>query len=110
MRKPCSFPIHHWIGMEISNIQASCEFIRKHSQAKSPLERFLRIVRRSDFANLNHVRETFPHADAKGKKVIFNIGGNKYRLEAFIDYRSDHKTFRILKIMTHDEYSKNIRK
>ena len=34
------------------------------------------------------VRKTYPHADAVGEFTIFSIGGNKYRLATYIDYRT----------------------
>ena len=44
------------------------------------------------------------NADAAGEFTIFNIGGNKYRLAAYIDYRTG-KVF-IRRVMTHEAYSK----
>ena len=50
------------------------------------------------------VRKTYPHADAVGEFTIFNIGGNKYRLATYINYRTGKVTIRY--VMTHEEYSK----
>ena len=47
---------------------------------------------KADFASASHV----------GNCVVFNIGGNKYRLITRVLYPS-HKVF-ILKVMTHREY------
>jgi mRNA interferase HigB len=44
-------------------------------------------------------------ASLVGNCVVFNIGGNKYRLVTRVFYRS-HKVY-ILKIMTHAEYDEN---
>ncbi|MBB03108.1 MAG: hypothetical protein CMJ47_10710 [Planctomyces sp.] len=51
------------------------------------------------------VRATFRNADLVGNCVVFNIGGNKYRLIARVLYPSQ-KVF-ILKVMTHKEYDKD---
>src|ERR1700681_1148704 len=48
------------------------------------------------------VRRDFGTASIVGNCVVFNIGGNKYRLIARILYRSQ-KVF-VLKVMTHAEY------
>src|SRR5262245_43316775 len=48
------------------------------------------------------VKADFGSASLVGTCVIFNIGGNKYRLVTRILYPS-HKVF-ILKVMTHAEY------
>ena len=50
------------------------------------------------------VRKTYPHADAVGEFTVFNIGGNKYRLAASINYRTGKVYIR--RVLTHEEYSK----
>jgi mRNA interferase HigB len=51
------------------------------------------------------VRAEFGAASQVGNCVVFNVGGNKYRLVARILYPSQ-KVF-ILKVMTHVEYDKD---
>ena len=51
------------------------------------------------------VKTTFRNASVVGSCIVFNIGGNKYRLVTRILYPS-HKVF-ILKIMTHEEYDRD---
>jgi mRNA interferase HigB len=48
------------------------------------------------------VREDFRHADAVGRRTVFNIKGNDYRLVARINY--ERQRVYILSIMTHAEY------
>jgi mRNA interferase HigB len=48
------------------------------------------------------VKASFANASIVGNCVVFNIGGNKYRLAARILYASQ-KVF-VLKVMTHAEY------
>jgi mRNA interferase HigB len=48
------------------------------------------------------VKADFGNASAVGNCVVFNIGGNKYRLATRVLYPSQ-KVF-ILKVMTHKEY------
>jgi mRNA interferase HigB len=50
------------------------------------------------------VRETFSTADLVGRFVVFDIGGNKYRLIAVIHF-SREKLF-VRHVMTHAEYAK----
>ncbi len=49
-----------------------------------------------------NVRAEFGNASLVGNCVVFNIGGNKYRLIARVLYPS-RKVF-VLKVMTHEEY------
>lgn len=51
------------------------------------------------------VKSVFGNASIVGNCVVFNIGGNKYRLVTRISYPSQ-KVF-ILKVMTHAEYDEN---
>jgi mRNA interferase HigB len=48
------------------------------------------------------VRADFPHADAVDISMVFNLGGNKYRLVSVIKYR--WRIVYIRHILTHAEY------
>lgn len=52
--------------------------------------------------NWGEVRISYGNADLVGNCVVFNIGGNKYRLVTRIIYQI--QTVYILKVMTHREY------
>ena len=58
----------------------------------------------SECLSLVGVRKTYPHADSVGVFTIFNIGGNKYRLATFINYRMGKIYIR--HVLTHEEYSR----
>jgi mRNA interferase HigB len=55
-----------------------------------------------DWRSWADVRASFATASLVGTCVVFNIGGNKYRLVTRVLYPS-HKVF-VLKVMTHAEY------
>ena len=63
-----------------------------------------RIVRRADWNSLADIRADFAHADIVGRRTVFNIHGNHYRLIARVNYKT--KRVFILHILTHVEYSK----
>ncbi len=50
------------------------------------------------------VRMDFAHADLVGRRTVFNIHGNSYRLIARVNYRTQ-RVF-ILRILTHAEYTR----
>ncbi len=84
-------------------------FERRHAAAAAALERWLDVVQASDWRTLHDVRRVFRSADevrvGSGRKVvIFNIGGNAYRLITAIHYNRG-KVF-VLRFMAHAEYSK----
>jgi mRNA interferase HigB len=71
--------------------------------AEQPLRTWVRVVRAADWSKPSDVKETFQSADIlKGGRVIFDIGGKKYRLVAAIHYRG--KRIYIRFIGTHAEY------
>lgn len=81
------------------------EFWQSHSRAKTSLSLWYKITTNSAWQSLSEVRQIFPSADQVGNFTVFNIGGNKYRLIAFIDY-SYQKVF-IRYVLTHAEYDKD---
>jgi mRNA interferase HigB len=77
---------------------------RLHKDAETPLDDWYRTGKRLWWTSLAEVRKTYPHADAVGEFTIFNIGGNKYRLATYINYRTAKVYIR--HVMTHEEYSR----
>jgi mRNA interferase HigB len=47
----------------------------------------------------------FSSADFVGNLTVFDIGGNKFRLIAFIDYRS--KIMYVKHVLTHKQYDES---
>jgi len=68
------------------------------------LSNWLGIKRKAKWGNFTELRRDFGSADQVGRRTVFNIAGNKYRLIARVNYRTQ-RVF-ILHIMSHDEYSK----
>jgi mRNA interferase HigB len=83
---------------------AIVEFSEKHRDALVPLMNWYRIAKRADWNSLAEVRSDFAHADVVGRRTVFNIHGNDYRLIARVNYRT--KRVFILHILTHVEYGK----
>jgi mRNA interferase HigB len=86
------------------------EFAVQHPDAANQLEAWLRVAEDAYWTDLQHVRETYPHADcatvASGQTVtIFNVRGNKYRLIVSIKYQWG--MVYVLRFLTHAEYDKN---
>ena len=77
-------------------------FWTKYPDSKTPLKAWFRTMRRSSYETLNQLRETFPKADKVDDKIVFDIGGNKYRLIAVI-HLNRGKVF-IRDVLTHKEY------
>ena len=93
------------------------EFAQKHPNARSALNRWYNLIRQRTFDSFADLRKIFPHASPvkvpaedfgqPGEEItsiVFNIGGNKARLTAFVQYKVQRVI--ILKVETHAEYSK----
>jgi mRNA interferase HigB len=78
------------------------DFWDHYAKAKSPLEAWYQIVKRAEWENFADVRKTFKTADLVGRFVVFDIGGNKYRLIAVIHFNRG-KLF-VRHVLTHAEY------
>ena len=69
-----------------------------------PLMNWYRITKTAQWNSLAEVRRDFAHADSVGRRTVFNIHGNHYRLIARVNYQT-RRVF-ILHILTHVECSK----
>ena len=87
----------------ISN-KALREFAALHADAAQPLQDFRRKVEKGSFGNFAELRAVFPAVDMVGERFVFNIGGNKYRLVAGVDFL--HRRVFIKAVLTHGEYDK----
>jgi len=63
-----------------------------------------RITRSANWRNLADVRTDFAHADVVGRRTVFNIHGNDYRLIARVNFRT--RKVLVLYILTHADYIK----
>jgi len=84
--------------------EAIAEFQKDHPDSVAPLDRWAGIVEAAAWKNPAEVRATFGSADFVGGKLVFNIGGNKYRLIAAISF--EIRILSVEAVLTHSEYDK----
>ena len=73
--------------------------------AEQALRTWVHVVRAADWSRPTDVKDTFRSADIIGQgRVVFDIGGNKYRLVAAIHYRGKRVYIRF--IGTHRDYDR----
>jgi mRNA interferase HigB len=89
-------------AMHVITRRRLLEFSDMHPAAYEPLDRWYRITKRADWANFAEVREDFGSADVVGEYVVFNIGGNKFRLVVEFNYAAQRVLIRY--VLTHKEY------
>jgi mRNA interferase HigB len=88
--------------MHVISFKRIREFFSNYPDSESALTSWNKIVRKANWQNLAALKSVYPKADLVGRFVVFNIGGNKYRLIARIVYRS--QTVFVIRVMTHKEY------
>lgn len=75
-----------------------------HGDAEQPLRYWFTVTERADWKMYADVKKDFPSADMVGNRAVFNIGGNKYRLVAVVNFES--KYVLIKWVGTHAEYDR----
>jgi mRNA interferase HigB len=90
--------------MNVVSHKAIRTFCQKYGDAWSPLDRWYGVAKRATWVSFAEVKQTFNAADFVAPYVVFDIGGNKYRLIAEINF--SRRVLFIRGIMTHKEYVK----
>ena len=90
--------------MRVISKPAILMFAQRHPDALVPLMNWYRITKRANWNSLADAKHDFAHAEVVGRRTVFNIHGNHYRLIARVNYRT--KRVFVLHILTHAEYSK----
>ena len=85
------------------------DFVVKHASSKSTFRIWLDVLKSADWESLEDMKATFPATDILGKgakRVVFDIGGNNYRLICgYLFGRKEVHLF-ICWIGTHAAYTK----
>jgi mRNA interferase HigB len=79
-------------------------FAAQHPQAQVPLQGWRRVIEKNRFDTWAALKAAFNTVDKVGDLVVFNVGGNKYRLIAHI--RFEKQIVYIKAVLTHTEYDR----
>jgi mRNA interferase HigB len=80
------------------------EFSAHYQDAARPLRSWRKAMETGLFRNFAELRRTFGTVDRAGDLCIFDIGGNKYRLIAYV--RFDWNRCYIKQVLTHAVYER----
>lgn len=84
------------------------DFWQRHGDAKSPLRAWIRMMESRSYTSSHEVQRDFATASfVGGRRTVFNIGGNKFRL--VVDMRYDMGRVYVRHVLTHVEYDDLIR-
>lgn len=90
--------------MKIISNSALRAFAADHPLAEVPLQGWRRVIEKNSFANWAELKTAFNAVDKVNELAVFDIGGNKYRLMAYI--RFEKQILYIKAVLTHREYDK----
>jgi mRNA interferase HigB len=96
--------MRYTLPVHIITRKALIEFWEKHPESQQALLRWFKIVQKTEFKNFSDLRKVFPSADKVDHWIIFNIGGNKYRLITSIHF--NRAKVYIRHVLTHAEYDR----
>lgn len=90
--------------MHVISRKALREFWTKHPDSETSLVRWFKVMEQTDFRTFDELRAAFPAADLVEDWIVFNIGGNKYRLITSIHFNRSKVYVRY--VLTHEQYSR----
>ncbi|HMD31746.1 MAG TPA: type II toxin-antitoxin system HigB family toxin [Candidatus Acidoferrales bacterium] len=90
--------------MRIIKRGALVAFWQRHPDAQASLESWYGVIRRAAWKSPAEMKQVYGNADLVGRRTVFNIAGNKYRLIARVNYQTQ-RVF-VLYLLTHSEYDK----
>ena len=85
------------------------DFVTKYASSKSSFRLWLNLIRTADWNTPEDMLATFGSADLLGngsERIVFDIGGNNYRVIAKYDFAKTRVHLTICWIGTHAEYTK----
>jgi mRNA interferase HigB len=104
LNKNLSLRHHRPVPMKLISNKPLREFAALHPDADAPLQAWRRLIERGDYDSFSAPPATFATVDKVGPRLVFNIGGNKYRLVAANAFQP--RIVWVKAVLTHSEYDK----
>jgi mRNA interferase HigB len=94
--------------MRVIGLPILVSFWQSHNTARKPLEKWCQVVKEAKWNNWSQLKSTFRSADlvlvGTKKYVVFNVGGNKYRIVAIVNFKG--QIVIVEAALTHSQYDK----
>jgi mRNA interferase HigB len=90
--------------MRVIKRGALVQFWQNHPDARASLESWYAVVHRANWKAPTDLKQVYRNADLVGRRTVFNVAGNKYRLIARVNYHTQ-RVF-VLYLLTHAEYDR----
>ena len=90
--------------MKLISNSALRAFAANYPDAEVSLQAWRRVIEKNRFANWAALKAAFNAVDKVGDLAVFDIGGNKYRLVAYL--RLEKQIVYVKAVLTHRDYDK----
>lgn len=95
------------MAVNIIKIGSIDAYVSHHAISQNGFRIWLTQAKDADWKTLHDVRLTFPAADPiKNRRIVFDIGGNKFRMICGYHFGAKKATLFVKWIGTHSEYDK----
>lgn len=91
--------------MRIISRKALRNYWEEHAKAEEVLQDWYSKIKKLQAGNFAQLRAAFPSADLFGDCVVFNVGGNNYRVIVHLDFSI--QTVWIRCVLSHAEYDRD---
>ena len=88
--------------MRVISNRPLADFATLHPAAGEPLQAWRKTLENSSFSHFGALKNAFGSVDKAGEFHVFNIGGNKWRVIAFIHFAA--QICYVKHVYTHREY------
>jgi len=88
--------------MRVISNRSLVDFSAEHPDAAEPLQAWRKALESHAFAHFGELRQSFGSVDKAGDFHVFNIGGNKWRVIALLNFAKQLCFVR--HVFTHKEY------
>lgn len=79
------------------------DFMKRYDRSRRPLRAWLAEVKEEQWETTADLKARYPKASIVNDHYIFDIGGNKFRLDTRVDF--ERKIVLILRVGTHAQYN-----
>jgi mRNA interferase HigB len=90
--------------MRLVSNKALVDFAAGHREAELPLQVWRRIIESGSFPNFAELKKAFNTVDKVGDYLVFDIGGNKFRLVTAVHF--NRQMVFVRHVFTHKECDK----
>lgn len=93
------------VAMKVVGRKTLEDFVVRHSDVRSQADAWLCEVEEAEWQSPQDIKARYAHASfLSDSRVIFNLKGNKYRLDTKVTYAT--RIVLVVRIGTHAEYSR----